>query len=270
MRLSSFSVLALGLMLAIVPLMWLGQSVLLRAAGMPPRWRISADGAPEFVRTGGRVVTQAALLGVIVGFPLIRGASPIAWYAALLPRDGSAWSAAHGFCLSAMYLAVLYVSWNAAGCVRFEIRHRASKLARRVAMTPVSALFGAFVEEALFRGVLLRDLLASLPVAAAVAIGSAAFAAAHYVRAVKRRWTFAGHVALGLCLCLAYVWSGSLWLPIGIHAGGIFAIMAARPFVVYEGPAWVSGASIFPFAGVVGVSALGLLSGVAWCYYGGP
>jgi membrane protease YdiL (CAAX protease family) len=109
-----------------------------------------------------------------------------------------------------------------------------------------------------------------MPPAAAVAVGAGAFAAAHYVREVKRRWTFAGHVMLGLCLCLCFVRTGALWLPLGVHAGGIFAIMAARPFVRYQGPAWLTGASIFPFAGAVGVAALGILTAVLWFDYAAP
>ena len=46
------------------------------------------------------------------------------------------------------------------------------------------------------------------------------------------------------------------------HPHVLIAIMAARPFVRYKGPAWITGASIFPFAGVVGVAALLLLISV--------
>ncbi len=99
-------------------------------------------------------------------------------------------------------------------------------------------------------------------------LGALIFAGAHYVRAVKRRWTFPGHVLLGVLLCVAFLRTGSLWLPMGLHAGGIFMIMGIRPFVRYRGPAWLTGASIFPFAGVIGMAGLLLLTAFVSTYYG--
>ena len=45
-------------------------------------------------------------------------------------------------------------------------------------------------------------------------------------------------------------------------------MMGARPFVRYVGPPWLVGASIFPYAGVVGLGALVLLTVNIWLYYG--
>ncbi len=45
--------------------------------------------------------------------------------------------------------------------------------------------------------------------------------------------------------------------------------MAVRPVVRYTGPAWLVGASIFPYAGAVGIAALVLLTVNMWLVYGG-
>jgi len=42
-----------------------------------------------------------------------------------------------------------------------------------------------------------------------------------------------------------------------------------RPFIRYVGPAWLVGASIFPYAGLVGLVALGLLTANVWIRFGG-
>ena len=133
-----------------------------------------------------------------------------------------------------------------------------------------TAVFGAFVEELLFRGVVMRDLLRDMPSAPALAVGIAVvvFAAAHYVRPVKRRWTFPGHLMLGLLLCVAFLRTGSVWLATGFHAGGILMIMGTRPFFRYRGPAWITGASTFPFAGAVGMVGLAILTVFVASRYG--
>lgn len=261
------------LLLAAVPVvMWAVQTVQLRAAGLPVRWRIDADDAPKSVRTGGRIVTQASLFAVIVVYPILRGQGVLTYYQSLLPRGTVMLQFVHGAAAAVLFLCILFGTWLATGRLEIDIHHSRKKWIRRIVLLVPTALFGAFVEELLFRGVLLADLLRSptLPMPAAVALGALVFAVAHYVRAVKRRWTFPGHVMLGLLLCVAFVQTRTLWLPAGLHAGGILAIMGLRPFVRYRGPAWITGASIFPFAGVVGIAGLALLTGFVHRYYGPP
>lgn len=262
---------ALGLLAAIPIVMWLVQSTLLVRTGLPLRWRLDAGDAPSIVRTGGRITTQACLLGTIILYPLIRGLPPAEYYAALLPPTRSALLFCHGAAASSLFLCALFGAWLATEQLVIDIHHSRRKWTRRLLMLLPTALFGAFVEELIFRGVLLADLLRSdaLPQWAAVSIGAVIFAGAHYVRAVKRRWTFPGHVLLGVLLCVAYVRTENLWLPAGLHAGGIFMIMGVRPFVRYRGPAWLTGASIFPFAGVAGMAGLLVLTAFVATYYGG-
>jgi membrane protease YdiL (CAAX protease family) len=261
---------ALVLLAAVPVLIWLVQSIGLRRAGLPLRWRLDARGAPGHLRLATRIATQIGLLGVIVAYPLARGLSPVVYYAALLPRDRAAAHFAWGFCAAAAFLAVLFVVWLSTERLIVEVHHARRKWIRRLALLVPTALLGAFVEELLFRGVVMADLLyGGGSRGAAVMIGALVFAVAHYVRAVKRHWTFPGHVMLGVLLCVAFLGTRTLWLPAGLHAGGILLIMGVRPFVRYAGPAWLTGASIFPFAGVVGVLALGVLTWAVMQAFGG-
>ncbi len=261
---------ALGLILLVPVVMWLGQTVLLRRCGLPIRWRLDASEAPRIVRTGGRVVTQVSLVALLAAYPLVKGQTPWHYYSALLPLDESIRQFAHGAAASVLFLCGLFAVWIATDRVQIDVHQHRRRWMRRLVLLPGSAVFGAMVEELLFRGVVLASLLESFPTMTAIALGAAIFAAAHYVRSVKRYWTVGGHLMLGVLLCAAFVQTGTLWLPAGLHAGGIMMIMGARPFIRYRGPAWLTGASIFPFAGVVGIVGLGVLTTFVARYYGAP
>ena len=259
------------LLLALVPvIMWTVQSVLLRAAGLRLRWRIDPSEAPTHIRAAGRMTTQFCLFAVIACYPFLRQASILDYYRQWLPNNRTAYQSLEGAAAAVLCLALLYLVWLATDRVQIKTHFSSKKLIKRLTLLIPTALFGAFVEELLFRGVVMADLLRT-PAAAPIAVPASAlvFAAAHYVRAVKRRWTFPGHLALGLVLGLAFLRTGALWLPMGIHAGGIFMTMGTRPFFWYKGPAWLTGASIFPFAGAIGIVGLAVLAGfITWHYPG--
>ncbi len=261
--------LAIGLLVAAGALMWVGQSAILLLTAQPVRLRLSSEGMSKGIRQASRVVTNLSIAGVVVAYPLARGQDVLAYYARLLPLDHRASACLKGFSIAVFYLALMYLAWLATDNVRFRVRHGAGRLARRLAAVPLSAAFGALAEELLFRGVLLADLLESLEPVPAVMIATVLFAAAHYVRRVKRYWTLAGHLAMSGLLCATFVWTRTLWLPIGLHAGGIFLTLGTRPFVRYIGPGWLVGASIFPYAGAVGILALALLTIAMGMSYGG-
>lgn len=261
------------LLLAGVPIvMWAVQTMQLRAGGLPVRWRIDTGDAPRNIRTTGRIVTQLSLLAVIVAFPLLRGRPVIGYYAGLLPTTETALQCLHGAAVSILFLCVLYLAWISTDRLRASVHQSRRRWVRRLVLLAPTACFGAVVEELLFRGVVMADLLDSPHVPRGVAVGLSVlvFAGAHYVRSVKRRWTIFGHLMLGLLLCVAFLRTGTLWLAIGLHAGGIFMIMGTRPFFRNRGPAWLTGASIFPFSGAVGVVGLAILTAFVACYYGKP
>jgi membrane protease YdiL (CAAX protease family) len=260
---------ALALLAAVPLLLWLGQTVLLRRAGLPIRWRLSAADLPRPLKRINRVVTYLALVAALVAYPLLRGTTPLTYYAAFFPLESRPRELLHGGAAAILYLVLLYLAWVLTDNVRLELRHGAARLTRRLAGVPPTALLVALVEELLFRGVLLADLLESLSPRVAVPVAVLVFAGAHYVRSVKRYWTFPGHLALGTLLCLALLWTRALWLPLGLHAGGVVVLMGVRPFARYLGPAWLIGASIFPYAGVVGLAGLLAITLNMWLCYSG-
>jgi len=89
-----------------------------------------------------------------------------------------------------------------------------------LAFALVSALAGAVLEETLFRGYLFRLAAGLGGNWTALAVTSALFGLAHLG---NRGATLASSAAIaieaGILLGAAYAASGSLWLPIGIHAG---------------------------------------------------
>jgi len=262
--------LALVCLLAVPAIMWLGQSVLLLAAGLPLRVRISAEDLPRPLRPVNRVVTNVAFAAALLGYPLLRGQSPLAYYRRFFPvTDARPAEALFGIAASVLYLSLLYLAWTLTDNVRFRVRHTPGRLLQRLSGVPPTALFVALVEELLFRAMLLAGLLEALDARVALPIGVLAFAGAHYLRPVKRYWTFPGHLALGVLLCSAYLLTRALWLPLGLHAGGVLVLMGTRPLVRYTGPAWLVGASIFPYAGVVGIAGLLLLTLNLWLHFGG-
>lgn len=261
------------LMLAALPLLlWLVQNALLKLHGLPMRWRLDARQAPPSVRLAGRIATQLGLLAVVMIYPLAIGQRPTDYYSDLLPPTRETMHFVHGFAASTLFLCVLFGIWLATNRLQIDVHHSRRKWTRRLLLLVPTALLGALVEELIFRGILLADLIriSALPREAAIAIGAGVFAIAHYVRTVKRRWTFPGHVMLGVLLCIAFTQTGQLWLAMGLHAGGIFMIMGLRPFVRYRGPAWLTGASIFPFAGLIGIAGLLVLTGYVLQHYGVP
>lgn len=249
------------LLLGFVPiLMWLAQSVALVALHRPVRFALGGNDLPGPVEAALRAATHLGMIGVLLGYPLFRGSPPWAYYARFFPTGDRPAELVWGFAAATLYLTLLYLAWTLTDQVRFEVRHPPRRLVRKLALAPVAGVLIALAEELLFRAVLLEDLLRTLPPAPAITLGVIGFAAAHYVRRVKRYWTIAGHLALGGLLCTAYLVTGALWLPIGLHAAGVTLLTGVRPFVRYTGPPWLVGASIFPYAGVVGIASLALLA----------
>jgi len=260
---------ALPLLLATVAALWCGQNLLLRHAGLPMRWRIGPGDLPARHRHANRFLTNCILAGTLLLYPILVNTSPLDYYLKLFPGGRQPGELIWGLAAATLYLLALFLAWTLSDNVRFRARRRPLQIARRLAGVPLTAGLAALLEELLFRGVLLADLQTTLSTPPAVILAAFIFAAAHYLRPVKRYWTFPGHVGLGMLLCLAFVWSGSLWLPVGLHAGGVLVLMGIRPLIRYTGPAWLVGASIFPYAGGAGLIGLALLTLNIWRRYCG-
>lgn len=254
---------------AVMLVMWGAHALLLRREGRPVTLRMDALALTPASQKVYRAVTNVVLIAALLLYPVLRGQWPREYYAAFFPGGRFLLELPQGFVLSIIYLGLLYLAWLISDNIHIRQTGGAGRSAKRLLKLPLIAGAGALMEELIFRGVLLAGVLEVLPPVGAVMFAAVSFAMAHYVRPVKRYWTFWGHLVLGLTLCVAFACTRALWLPLGLHAGGIFTIMGLRPFVRYTGPGWLVGASIFPYAGLAGLLGLSLLAANVWYLYGG-
>jgi hypothetical protein len=134
----------------------------------------------------------------------------------------------------------------------------------------------AINEELLARGYLLQTLAQGLGRPLAVFVSSSLFALGHLFNPNASPVAVAGLLFAGLLLASAYLVSGRLWLPIGLHQswnfflGPIFGFPVSgignggllRPMAV--GPDLLSGGEFGPEASLIGVAAELLGMVVLW------
>jgi membrane protease YdiL (CAAX protease family) len=139
-----------------------------------------------------------------------------------------------------------------------------------------AALLAAVFEETLIRGTLFRILEESLGSWIALAFTAALFGALH---AFNRGATLTSSVAValeaGVLLAALYMYSRSLWAPIGVHAGwnfaegGLFGASVSGTTAhgmlasTFHGPDFLTGGQFGPEASIVAV-VLCLSAGVAF------
>lgn len=147
-------------------------------------------------------------------------------------------------------------------------------------------------EEILFRGVLLGAFLRHARVWQAAFLSALIYAALHFTRSrleivepmwwsgLLLQWDALGHVvawsnldsflalfSAGVVLAFLRVWTGSLWAPIGMHAGWVMVIYFSRK-VTDDVPqaewAWLTGSfdQIIGWLGLLGMSLMALK--LAW------
>ena len=97
-------------------------------------------------------------------------------------------------------------------------------------MVAFSAFGIALTEEILFRGFFLQTFLKDLPVWISVVITGIVFIFFHDLTRISSFWKeprqmmlAGGLFSLNILLCVAYLKSKALWLPIGIHSGLVYA-----------------------------------------------
>ena len=118
---------------------------------------------------------------------------------------------------------------GAFGVVEFRIKW-SIPLMMTAFFTAFSAFGIALTEEILFRGFFLQTMLKDLPKWIAVVITGIIFVFFHDLANVQSFWTeprqmmlAGGLFSLNILLCVAYLKSKTLFLPIGIHSGLVFA-----------------------------------------------
>jgi len=247
---------------------WLAQTVALWAIGdpRPVAWPFRHRSSSRLVRWVKKVAVQVALFGLLITIPFAAGDRPLAYYRAQLsPAQWEEFIRMMAGTLAV--LGVMLVIHLACRWVRLTARHGPGKTLLKLirgSLTPVPL---AFVEEAVFRGVVLEQLLRALPetsvgVGLAVVLSAMAFASAHFIRP-QRPATLPGlgFFVIGLALGTAYVAAGhTLWVPAAMHAAGIWYTQLLRPFVQFQGPPWLVGYRSYPMFGVGGLLCIALIT----------
>ena len=247
-------------------LLWAVQSAALLFVGEPLTWPLHYTTRQPLVRWTGRGMIQISWLTILLGVPLALGVSPGEALQRALPLPVPWRHIVIGSLVLALpFLAVLTIDYFV-GWLRiepkFDARIRRGKLARRF-VTPVPL---ATVEEAVFRGIVLEQLLQAmaraLPYsAAAVVISAILFSSVHFIRRQpegKAVWQQAYGFFLAGCLFgVAYVAGGrNLWVPIAMHAWAILIIEIGRLYCQFTGPRWIIGFAESPYSGVIGTIAV--------------
>ncbi len=245
-----------------VLLLWLVQSIALVLAGEPLAWPLRFETRKPLVKYISRLMVHMIWIIILVGTPLALGSAPMEWLYQEFPIPVPWREITIAISIVLFPIWIMYALWIAIGWVSIEFRHdkitRRLKLLRRfIGPWPL-----AILEEAVFRGVLLEQLLRSLPqsqayTAIAIVVSSLVFSSLHFVKQAhldRRFWQRAYGLFIISCLFgLAYVVGGrSLWLPIAMHGTAVFAIEVMRVYVVFHGPPWLLGYAEFPQAGLFG------------------
>jgi hypothetical protein len=248
-------------------LVWGVQTLALLAAGeaRPVAWPFRHPNESAGVRWALKGAVQGALLLLLV-LPWFLGEDPLRYHAARLePAHWLLLLQTMGMTL--LVFSLLLLVNVRSGLVQLRRAYRWPATCRKVARACLTPLPLAFMEEAVFRGVVLEQFCRALPADAlgrglAVGVSALLFSAVHFLRPQKRVLLPAvGLYALGWTLGLAYLAGGhTYWLPVAVHAAGVLFIQVFRPFVEYRGPAWLIGYRSYPICGLRGLAAMAILT----------
>jgi membrane protease YdiL (CAAX protease family) len=240
-------------------LLWLHKEPL----ALPLRFQTERLG----VRYPMRLMVQLFWASIVIGYPLLIGPGPIAYFQAALappPRWGT--MTLMVFLVLAGF-ALANLSGFLSGGIKIEPRYSTLRTVRKVIGCVLTSVPLALFEEAVFRGVALPALLSALPqsgfgTVVAIIISSALFASVHAIRRHRPQKAVIqpaiGLFFVGTTLGTAYVTSGQkLWLPVAMHAAGILGVEVMRPFVVYQrmNPLLIGHRST-PHSSILGISIM--------------
>lgn len=244
---------------------WLVQSVALWWAGEPLAPPLRSESQTPLVKWSVRTAIQVTWFSILIVFPRTLGESAVAYFGRMFPTDG--WQPAlTGLLVFFGLIAATFAIEFQAGWLRFEPQHTQRVRRRKLLRRCFTPLLLALVEEGVFRGVLLEQLLQALPAAwwrvpLAIGASSAVFSAVHFARPHSRSKPIArpafGLFAVGTLFGTAFVVTGhSLWMPIALHAAGIFGTEVLKLYAAYRGPIAMIGYPDFPHCGLIGGSSL--------------
>jgi CAAX prenyl protease-like protein len=242
--------------------LWMIQSVVLWFAGEPLTWPFRFSRERPLMRWTGRVMVHSEWIIILVGTPLALGIHPLDALREAFPTPVPWRDIGVAFVITAFPACLVYAVYLAVGWVRFEPQRdqktRRAKLFRRFFPGPLPLVI---FEEGVFRGIILEQLLRSLPAsrfwaALALVLSGAAFAAVHFIKPAGdkpiRQYAY-GYFLVSCLFGAAYLLGGrSLWLPVVVHATVVFVIEVMRLYVVFQAPPWLVGYPDSPQSGLVG------------------
>jgi len=247
--------------------LWAVQSVVLVAVGEPLALPLRFSTRRPLLKWTGRVMVHTQWLIILIGTPLALRMGPLEAFHQAFPTPIPWRSIAVGFSLMLFATYATYAFFWMMGWIRYEPQGeqaiRRAKLFRRFFPGPLPLVI---FEEGVFRGILLEQLLRSLPASqagtvVAIVLSSAVFASVHFVKPAKGKPVFQaayGYFLVGCLFGLAYVVGGrSLWLPIAVHTAAVFGIEVLRLYVKFDAPRWLIGFSESPQSGLIGSVVVG-------------
>ncbi len=255
---------------AIIGLLLALQSLVLLAFKEPLQWTFGASSQqPKKLKLALKILLQGTLIGSIFVYPLLIGTTPAAFYGPRFPlRDLPLffWGQLIALVLMA---SIFFVEWSR-GWIRWKVRWPAKKILSKCFFSGLSSLTVVSVEEPFFRGIILQGMLsAAVPWPVAIPLSAVLFSGAHFIRKVRTYWPAVGLAVLGLWLGVAYYRTGSFWLPMGLHSGGILGIGIHRCFFTYRASERLVGNDVFPIAGIIGMSIMLIGTVVTWFLFSG-
>jgi membrane protease YdiL (CAAX protease family) len=247
-------------------LIWVAQTATLWVTGdpHPVAWPFRHPNESEAVRLARKLALQATLIGSLVAVPWAAGED---FHGYLAARIGPPhWRLLAEVMAGAMFmLGTLLLICRAAGWVRVTAHYGWGKSINKVIRGSLTPLPLAVMEEAVFRGLILEQLLRAFPASeigqsAAIVLSAFLFSSVHFIRPQKQLiFPWIGLFGLGMALGWLYIAGGhTLWLPVALHAGGVWYVQTSRPFVSYDGPGWLVGYRSYPICGLLGMACMGV------------
>jgi hypothetical protein len=243
-------------------LLWVVQSVTLKLVGEPLAWPLRFTTQKPLVRYSSRVMVHFTWLTILIGSAFALDIDPREALHRAFPLPVPWRDVAVAFSIVFFPSVFIYALYVKVGWLRIEPQHdqatRRAKLFRRF----LGPLPLATLEEGVFRGVILEQILRSFPqsvayTALAIVLSAAVFSSVHFIKRGKPGrpiWQPAyGLFIIGCLLGFAYVVGGrSLWLPIVMHATVVFVYLVVKLYAVYQAPPWLVGYVDWPQSGLIG------------------